>query len=198
MGQPRAARSCSSTCRSPASSSSCCSRSTGWRSRRSNRTPSSTTTRPTIRSGSRSRRSTTSSKLLFETAYPRWLLDHDGGGGRRDLPVAVLERARRLRHPAAALQGQPICRPRDLSRLPGAAVDPVHPAGDDDLPARPVRHAAGADPDLSDLPGAVLHLAADRLLQVDPLRAGGMRADRRRDAAADPAPHHPAARGARA
>ena len=32
----------------------------------------------------------------------------------------------------------------------------------------------------------VLHLAADRLLQVDPLRAGGMRADRRRDAAADP------------
>ncbi len=28
---------------------------------------------------------------------------------------------------------------------------------------------AGADPGLSDLPGAVLHLAPDRLFQVDPL-----------------------------
>jgi ABC-type glycerol-3-phosphate transport system permease component len=31
---------------------------------------------------------------------------------------------------------------------------------------RPVRHAAGADPDLPDLPDPVLHLAADGLLQA--------------------------------
>jgi multiple sugar transport system permease protein len=46
--------------------------------------------------------------------------------------------------------------------------------------ARPVRHPLGADPDLPDLPDPVLHLAADGLLPLDPLRAGGMRADRRR------------------
>ena len=37
------------------------------------------------------------------------------------------------------------------------------------VPVRPVRLAAGADPGVPDLPGAVLHLAADRLLQVDPV-----------------------------
>ena len=164
--------------------------------RRSNRTPSSTTTRTTTRSGSARRRSTTSSTLLFETDYPRWLVTTMTVAVVRDLPVAVRQRARGLCDPAAALQGQPVCRAGDLPGLSGAALDPVHPAGDHGLPARPVRHAAGADPDLSDLPGAVLHLAADRLLQVDPLRAGGMRADRRRDAPADPAPDHPAAGGA--
>jgi ABC-type sugar transport system permease subunit len=50
----------------------------------------------------------------------------------------------------------------------------------------PVRHAAGADPDLPDHPDPVLHLAADGLFQDDPLRARGMRADRRGDPLADP------------
>lgn len=63
-----------------------------------------------------------------------------------------------------------VCRPGHLSRLSGAAVDPVHSAGDDGLSARPVRHAAGADPDLSDLPGAVLYLAADRPTRLQILR----------------------------
>ena len=60
----------------------------------------------------------------------------------------------------------------------------------------PVRQSGGADPDLSDIPDSVLHLAADRLLQVDTLRVRGMRADRRGVAAADPAADHAAARGA--
>ena len=89
-------------------------------------------------------------------------------------------RARRLRHPAPALPGQQLAGPRHLPRLPGPALDPVHPAGDHGLQPRPLRQPAGADPDLPHLPDPVLHLAPDRLLQVDPLRARGMRADRRR------------------
>ena len=56
----------------------------------------------------------------------------------------------------------------------------------------------GADPHLSDLPHPVLHLAADGLFPLDPLRARGMRAGRRRLALADPDQDHPAAGGARA
>ena len=41
----------------------------------------------------------------------------------------VRQRARRLRDPAAALPRRQLCRAGDLPRLPGAAVDPVHPAG---------------------------------------------------------------------
>jgi hypothetical protein len=62
-------------------------------------------------------------------------------------------------------------------------------AGDHHQPVRPVRFAARADRTYPTLPRAVQHLAADRLLQVDPLRVRGMRPDRRRDAAADPATH---------
>ena len=80
--------------------------------RRSNRTPSSTTTRTTTRSGSRSRRSTTSSKLLFETDYPRWLLTTMAVAVGATVLSLFCQRARRLCHPAAALQGQPVCRPR--------------------------------------------------------------------------------------
>jgi hypothetical protein len=49
-----------------------------------------------------------------------------------------------------------------------------------------VRHAARADPHVPDVPDPVLHVAPDGLLQVDPARARGMRADRRREPAADP------------
>ena len=52
--------------------------------------------------------------------------------------------------------------------------------------ARAVQHALGADADVSDVPDPVLHVAADGLLPDDPVRARGMRADRRRDALADP------------
>ena len=122
-------------------------------------------------------------KLLFETPYPEWLWNTvvvsvgvhrgvAGGGG-----------ARRLCDRTAALPGRQARRRGDLPRLPGAAVDPVHPAVDHHLPARPVRHAHGADPVVPDVPDPVLHLAADGLLPLDPVRARGVRADRRRDAA---------------
>ena len=110
VGQPRPACRACSICRSPASSSSCCSRSTGWRSRRSNRTPSSTTTRPTTRSGSPSRRSTTSASCCSTPPIR--------AGCSTTMTVAVAatflslfsQRARGLCHPAAALQGQPVRR----------------------------------------------------------------------------------------
>ena len=59
-----------------------------------------------------------------------------------------------------------------------------------------LRLAAGADPDLPDLPHPLLHLAADGLLPHHPLRARGERAGRRRLALADPDPGDPAAGGA--
>jgi hypothetical protein len=42
-----------------------------------------------------------------------------------------------------------------------------------------IDHAVGVDPDVSDLPGPVLHLVADRLLPVDPAGARRERAHRR-------------------
>jgi multiple sugar transport system permease protein len=47
-----------------------------------------------------------------------------------------------------------------------------------------------------DVPDPVLHVAADGLFPLDSVRARGMRADRRRDALADPAQDRAAARGA--
>ncbi len=185
-----------STSRCRCSSSCCCSRSTGWRSPRSNPTTRCTTTQqfnpfwvhsPTLHN---------IEVLLFETNYPALADDHDGDRGRLHLPVGVLQRAGRLCDRAPALQGRAACRAGDLSGVSGAAVDPVHSAGHAGLPVRAVRQSGGADPDLPDVPGAVLHLAADRLFQVDPVRAGGMRADRRRVAVADPAADHAAAGGA--
>ena len=46
------------------------------------------------------------------------------------------------------------------------------------------------DPDLSDLPDPVLHLAADGLLQIDPEGAGGVRPHRRRAALEGDGLHH--------
>jgi ABC-type spermidine/putrescine transport system permease subunit II len=51
---------------------------------------------------------------------------------------------------------------------------------------------------VSDVPHPVLHVAPDGLLSLDPVRARGVRADRRRYALADPHQDHPAARGSRA
>ena len=134
----------------------------------------------------------------LQDVVPRLAEDDDDGGVRRDLPLPLCQYARGLRDPAVALPGQPVRRPRDLSRLPGAAIDLVHSAGDDGRAAWPVRQPAGADPRLSDLPHSVLHVAADRIFQVDPLRARRVRADRWCDAPSDPPPHHPAACRARA
>src|SRR5436189_40930 len=83
----------------------------------------------------------------------------------------------------------------NLSRLPGAAVDPFHPARGDGLQARSFRHAPRVDPHVSDISDSVLHMALDGLLQVDSLRARGMRADRRREPLANTREDHLAACG---
>src|SRR6185295_1459847 len=95
--------------------------------------------------------------------------DDDVRGDRFDLPVAVRLDAGGLRDRAFALPRQPLRGAGHLPRLSRAALDPVHPAGHRDRAVRPVRLANGADPGVSDLPGAVLHLAPDRLFQVDSL-----------------------------
>ena len=122
-------------------------------------------------------------KLLFDTAYPEWLWNTMLDVGRVDVPVDLLQRAGRLRDRAPALSRLALRRHEHLPRLSRAAVDPVHSARGDGLQARPVRHAARADPHVSDVPDPVLHVAPDGLLQVDPARARGMRADRRRQPA---------------
>src|SRR5882672_3183284 len=152
-------------------------------------------------------------KLLLHTSYPDWMwrcgaaashllsrldVEHHHRLGRRDFRLARRERARRQCDRAAALSRLNGHRHGDLPRLPGAALDPLHPARRRRVQDGPVRHALGADPHLPDVPHPVLHLAADGLLPLDPLRARGMRAHRRRDALADPHADHPAARGARA
>ena len=124
-------------------------------------------------------------------------VEHDAGRGLRHHPVDHRQRAGGLRHRAAALSRRAVGRRRDLPRLSGAAVDPVHPALDRRVPVRPVRHAVRADPDLSDHPDPVLDLAADGLLQDHPVRARRVRADRRRQPLADPHQDRPAARPSR-
>ncbi len=62
-------------------------------------------------------------------------VEHDPGFGRVDVPVDRLQRARRLRDRAAALSRFALRRHEHLSRLPRAAVDPVHSAGGDRLQA---------------------------------------------------------------
>ena len=81
-------------------------------------------------------------KLLFDTAYPRWLLTTMAVAvgatvARRCSPRVLAAYAiQRLRFRGTQHVGLAI-----YPRLSGAAVDPVHPAGDHGLPARPVRHA---------------------------------------------------------
>src|SRR5439155_7175151 len=59
----------------------------------------------------------------------------------------------------------------------GAALEEIDLGGSTNLSNNPLV----AHPDVSDVPGAVLHLAAYRLLPVDPARARGERAHRRRE-----------------
>jgi hypothetical protein len=114
--------------------------------------------------------------LLFNTAYPHWLMTTMSVAVgatfisifSSTLAAYAIERLR--------FQRQPLCRTRHLSGLSRAAVDPVHSAGDGGGSVRAVRQSAGPDPGVSDLPGAVLHLALDRLFQIDSLRVGRMRA----------------------
>ena len=108
--------------------------------------------------------------LLFNTAYPRWLMTTMFVADRLDLPVAVRRSTlaayaiQRLRFRGSPYVGLGIYLaylvPPSILFIPLATMVVQFGLFDS---------AAGADPGLPDLPGAVLHLAADRLFQVDPL-----------------------------
>jgi hypothetical protein len=126
-------------------------------------------------------------KLLFDTDYPRWLMttmEVAVGATAISLVSSVLAAyaIQRLRFRGANYVGLAIyiayLVPPSILFIPLATMV--------------------FQLDLPDLPDPVLHLAADRLFQIDPVRARGMRANRRRQPAADPAPHHAAIGGARA
>ena len=95
--------------------------------------------------------------------------DHDGRDGSD--PISIFARVlaayaiQRLRFKGSHWVGLSI-----YPRLSRAAFDPAHPARHHGLQVRALRQPDGLDPDLSDLPHSVLHLAPHRLLQVHPLR----------------------------
>src|SRR5215510_12460063 len=84
----------------------------------------------------------------------------------------------------------------DLSRLSGAAFDPVHSAVVGRVSIWAVRHTVRIDHDLSDNPDSVLDLAVDGLFQDNSLRARGMCVDRWRESMADHDQDRAAARSA--
>src|SRR4029077_5901730 len=93
--------------------------------------------------------------------------------------LALRRGACRLCDRAAALPRRAAGRAVDLLRLPGAAVDPLHPPRADRVSPRAFRLGLGTDPHVSDLPRAVLHLAADGLFPHHSVRARGARPHRR-------------------
>ena len=109
---------------------------------------------------------------------PGLAVEHDGGVGRVNGAVALLQRTGSLCDRAAAVPRIALRWHEHLPGVSGAAVDPVHPAGSDRLQVPALRHPSRADPDVSDLPDPVLHLAADGLLPLDSVRARGVRTDR--------------------
>src|SRR6267154_1100378 len=112
-------------------------------------------------------------------------VEHDVCGGLRHRAVDRRQCAGGLRDRAVALSRRAMGRRAHLHVLSGAAVDSVHSTRDGGVSIRPVRLADGADPDLSHHPDPVLDLAADGLFQDHPVRAGRVRADRRRKPLAD-------------
>ena len=136
-------------------------------------------------------------KLLFETQYPRWLWNTmlvAVGATALSIASSVLAAYAivRLRFRGASFVGGAIFLaylvPPSILFIPLSAV--VFQYGLFDTPFALIL-------DLSDVPDPVLDLAADGLLQDHPLRARGVRADRRREPLADPDPHRGAARRAR-
>ena len=124
--------------------------------------------------------------------------EHDDDRDHVDGDLADLRPARRLCAVAAEVPVRRQHRHRDLHHLSRAADAAVHSARRHHPQLQARRHALGVDPDLSDLPDPVLHLADDGLLQVDPEGAGGMRPHRRRAALEGDDLHHLPDRGARA
>src|SRR5262249_53445162 len=122
--------------------------------------------------------------------------EYDAGCHHRDHPLDRRQRARGLCDRAAALPGRAVGRRRDLPRLPHSAVDPVHSALDRRIPIRPFRPPVRAYSPLSHHLDPVPDLAVDGLFQAHPIRARGMRADRRRQPLPDPHQDRPAVGGA--
>ena len=154
-----AARACSCSC--------CCSRSTGWRSpsfkpndellvaRRQSVLGDASDARPLQEAAVRHRRTRTGCGTRSWSRSSSTFLS---------LVASVLAAyaIERLRFRGSRYVGH-----GDLPRLPGAAVDPVHPARGDRLTSSACSTRAGADPHLSDVPDPVLHVAADGLLPLD-------------------------------
>ena len=166
------------------SCSCCCSRSTGWRSRRSSRTPSCCRA-TAIRSGSSRPTLDALPQAAVRDAYPAVDVEHGarlGGVDRSSrssasvLAAYAIERLRfqRLASRSAWRSSSPTwCRRRSCSfRSPTIVFQ---------LGLFDTRWALILT--YPDVPDPVLHLAADGLLPLDPVRARGMRADRRRHAA---------------
>ena len=115
---------------------------------------------------------------LFETSYPGWLVNTMvvvDGSTILSLAASVFAAyaIERIRFPGSRWTGLAIFLaylvPPSILFIPLAVMSS----------SWDLRHQAGADPHLSDLPDPVLHLAADGLLPHHPARAGGMRARRR-------------------
>ena len=99
--------------------------------------------RSSIRSGSCIRRWSTSRSCSSRPSYPLWMCNTMIVSVASTVDLAVCQRLRRLCDRTAALYRRALCRPRDLPRLSRAAEHPVHPAGGDRVPARPVRQQSG-------------------------------------------------------
>src|SRR6267142_481631 len=119
-------------------------------------------------------------------------LGHLPGGGGVDGDLAAVRRHAGLSAGAHALRRRDPGFLRHRRDLSGAAAAVVRAAGRPDQPAWPRRYADLGYPDLPDLAGAVLRLAAARLFPHRADRARGRRADRRRQPAADPGQDRPA------
>jgi hypothetical protein len=135
-------------------------------------------------------------KLFFETSYPRWLWNTMLVSTVATFlslfcSVFAAYAIERLRFKGARITGMVIFLaylvPPSILFIPLATM--VFAYGIFDTPA-------GAHPHLSDVPHPVLHLAADGLFPHHPLRAGGMRPDRRGVALANSRQNHAAARRA--
>ena len=110
-------------------------------------------------------------KLLFDTPYPDWMWNTIVVSVVGDVHLARCSRAcSRPTRSSGCASAAPATSasaiflaylvPPSILFIPLAAIV---------FKLRPLRHALGADPHLSDVPDPVLHLAADGLLPLDPL-----------------------------
>ncbi len=107
--------------------------------------------------------------LLFDTAYPHWLKTTMLVAIGSTTLSLVASTLRRSMPSSACASAAALCRARDLPRLSSCRRRSCSFRSPPSWCNSACRQSSCVDPGLSDLPGAVLHLAADRLFQVDPL-----------------------------